>query len=293
MNEVNAPHTTNKDDDDPILLFQNIRTDQLQNQKVFIGGIPFIAADNMELVAYSLHTLEQIRPASKEKERRPVQHGPQIVLPIDPYRYTWIRSSSKRKKFAAQAFLNLPEGAGIKWMSNLYKKDLPESISLVSYTLNMIRLAQAKGYTIFIVGGKDEMLERLIHNLKRSFPNLRIVGKHHGYLKNASKERVLEALRKTDPHIILAGMGFHKTFSWMQKNYDRFGDCIMINMEGALDIIAGTRKKAPDFISVKGYSWLWRSLNRPWRFHRSLIIIYWFFSSLFRRLLGLEKKQAI
>lgn len=285
-------HLTNKDDDDPILLFQNIRTDQLSKQQIFIGGIPFLPATSLELVAYSLHRLERIRPASKEKERRPISHGPQVVLPIDPYRYTWIRFSSKRRKLAAQSFINLPEGAGISWLSRLYGKPLPESVSLVSYTLNMIRLAQAKGYTVFIVGGKDEMLEKLIHNLKRSFPELRIVGKHHGYLKGNSKERVLEALRKTDPHIILAGLGYQKTFHWIQKNYDRFGDCIMINMEGALDIIAGVRKKAPDFIAIRGFSWLWRSINRPWRLYRLLVTFYWFISSLLRKFLGFEKKTV-
>ncbi len=287
MPQVSNPFLTNKDDDDPILEFKNIDTGHLEIKKIDLGGIPFYPATGSELIAHSLHRLEELR----EMKRRDLHthSGPQFVIPFDPYRYAWVRMRRKFLEIAQSSFINLPDGAGLLWLARMEGKKLPELVTTIGYSMNLIRLAQAKGYTVFFVGGRDEVLDKLAMNLKRSFPNLRIVGKHHGYLKGASKQRVVEALRKTDPHIIFLGIGYHKGMKWLMENRGALGNCIIVNMAGELDILAGKRKKAPDSFAIRGYTWLWRTMNRPWRWHRFLVIVYWFFGTLFRRIFRRKK----
>ena len=284
MNEEELPdaphyvHQSSKEDDDPILEFQSIETDHLEKNKKRLGKIDFHNATGKELVALTCRKIDEIR-SPRNRSRKIYQ-----VIPLDPYRLNWI---SRKKKFfplTKEAFINLPAGAGIRWMSRMLKKEIPERVNTINYVMNLIRLAQAKEYTMFIVGSKDDILEKLTHNLRRSFPRLRIVGKHHGYLKDHLGDRLIEALRKTDPHIILLGMGYHREMRWISENKEKLGNSILVNVGGALDILAGFQKKAPDFFETRGLTWFYRALNSPARWHRLFFIQAWFFSVLLKRI---------
>lgn len=282
-----SPLLTNKDDDDPILEFKNIDTGSLEVKKAKLINIPFFPATGSELVAHTLHKIEAMRDKSKSR----VQSGARIVLPFDPYRFIWVRMRKKMLELANRSFINLPDGSGILWMSRKLRHAIPELVTTINYTMNLIRLAHAKEYTVFLVGSKDETLEKLFTNLRRSFPGLRIVGRHHGYLKGENRKRVIEALRKTDPHIILLGMGYHKGMHWLLEFESQLGNTIIVNTGGAFDTLAGVKKKAPDYLATRGYVWLWRTINRPWRWHRFLLVLYWYFEVLWHRLFKVARTE--
>ncbi len=265
---------TNKNDDDPILELKTIPTESLE--KTVIANVPFYVANGQELLALSMKKLEAMREGHSSSEKPPAL----FVQPLDPYRITWLQRHKRYLAFLRESFINLPDGGGMLWMSRRYRSELPAQISVASYGMNLIRLAQAKNYSLFIVGGKDKTLEKLAANLRRSFPALRIVGKHHGFMKGEARERVLQAIRKTDPHIIFIGLGHHAGLRWTLENRDRLRNAIVLNISGALDTLAGEKKKAPDYFAERGYTWLWRSINRPWRWHRLILVIRWLFYSL-------------
>lgn len=271
-----SSHLSSKHDNDPILDYQNIPYDTLLRKRVYLGAMPFYNLDSQDLTALTLHKIEEIR-ASKDRT------GPQVVYIQDPYRFVWVRLAKKYLPLAKEAFINLASGAGIRWMSRKLARPLDHSVSAINYAMNLMRLAQAKEYTVFIVGSKDEALERLTINLKRSFPDLRIVGKHHGYLKGPLKQRVTEALKKTDPHIILLGLGYHREMRWVAEHKDSLGNALLVNLGGALDVLSGRKRKAPDWVHTKGLTWFWRIVNRPWRWHRMFLIIYWYFQVWYGR----------
>ncbi|MBS0616664.1 MAG: WecB/TagA/CpsF family glycosyltransferase [Spirochaetes bacterium] len=281
------PVLTNKDDSDPILEYKNIDTSLIEARKVYLGKIPFYQATSADLVAHSIHRLDRMR---EKKEKSSGKFGPQLVIPFDPYRYVWVRFRKRMLKMANESFINLPDGSGILYMSRVLHSPLPELISTVSYAMNLIRIAHAKEYTVFLLGSREEVLDKLYTNFRRSFAGLRIVGRHHGYLKGPTGARVLEAVRKTDPHILFVGMGYHRGMRWIEENRKDFGDLIVVNVGGAFDTLAGTRKKAPAAMAAAGYTWLWRTINKPYRWHRLLLVAYWFFETLYFRLFRRSRK---
>lgn len=264
MNQELSSHLVIKEDDDPILDYQNINTENISS--VRIGGFPFYRASLPELVSMSLKQIDNTRKNSLS--------APYVFF-MDPYRFMWMKNRKKFRSLAQNSFLNLPSGSGMIWMSKKVGKPLPHLIPSVSFVMNMIRVAQAKKFNIFIVGGKDENLDKLAFNLKRSFPRLQIVGKHHGYVKGDGMERVVLALQKTQPHIILLGIGWKKEVEFIQKNRERLSASLIIPLGGILDILSGKRKKAPDVITNKNLIWLYRILNKPYRWGRLFIAAQW------------------
>lgn len=275
------PVLTNKDDSDPILEYKNIDTSLLAARRVLLGKIPFYQATSADLVAHSIHRLDKMR---EKKSKSSGQFGPQLVFPFDPYRYVWVRFRKRMLAMANDAFINLPDGSGMLYMARALKHPLPELISTITYAMNLIRIAHAKEYTVFLLGSRDEVLEKLYTNFRRSFAGLRIVGRHNGYLKGPTGARVLEAVRKTDPHILFVGMGYHRGMRWIEENRKHLGDLIIVNVGGAFDTLAGTKKKSPAFMAAAGYTWLWRTINKPYRWHRLFLVVYWFFETTYFRL---------
>lgn len=271
--------TTNKEDNDPILDYTNIETSHLKTKQFYLQSVPILPATQRELVAYSLHGLEKMR---KSEIKNNV--GPQFVFSVDPFRLVWLKWHRAYHPLVKNAFLVLPEGAGMAFLAKSEGFQIPERVSLISYTMNLIRLAEAKGYTVFLVGSRDEVLEKLVVNLKRSYPKLRIVGKYHGYWKKQGQVRIVEALRKTDPHIVLLGIGYHKGLKFILENKDKLGTCLFINLGGNMDVLSGLRKKAPDAWALKGYTWLWRSLNNPIRWYRMIWVMFLFLRSFYFRI---------
>ncbi|HMY12172.1 MAG TPA: WecB/TagA/CpsF family glycosyltransferase, partial [Turneriella sp.] len=84
-------------------------------------------------------------------------------------------------------------------------------------------------------------------------------------------------------HILFVGMGYHRGMKWIEQNRSQLGDLIVVNVGGAFDTLAGTRQKAPAFMASAGYTWLWRTINKPYRWHRFLMVIYWFFEVTYYR----------
>lgn len=84
------------------------------------------------------------------------------------------------------------------------------------------RRAQSRGLSIFFLGSKDEVLEKLVVSIKKKFPNLKIAGFNNGYFKN--EREIIEKINKSRADILLVGMGADRSFglprqeTWSVKN---------------------------------------------------------------------------
>ncbi len=274
-------HQSAKEDDDPILEFQMLPTDLIMSKRFYLLGIPFIGANSHELISHCIGVLENVRAAK--------QGGAQHIMPIDPYIFMTLKYRKTYRAISQSAFINLPAAKGIRWIARFFKFDLPEIIPASQFVLNLFRVAQAKEYTVFFIGSDSKALEKLQVNFTRSFPRLRITGKHHGHLKGAAKEKVVAALQKTDPHIILLSLGFRKEMAWIRENKEYLKNCLLINLNGALDIMAGRKKRAPDFIEKAHMTWFWQSINRPYHWYRLLAILFFYIHLFVLRIFNKKK----
>jgi len=280
--ETNFERHTAKHDDDPILDFQNISTDHLKSNIKNVCGIPFINGNQNELIALVGKKLLEIY--GKEKKQ-----GPLHIQPIDPYIFQLIRHSKLYRSIANESFINLAAARGMIGISKISGNPISYIIPAPQFIMNLIRYAQAKEFTLFIIGSSNAILDKLSNNLMRSFPKLRITGKHPAYMEDAENDKVVEALRKTNPHIILVSMGFKKEMKWINANRQNLKNCVLINLNGTLDIMTGRKKRAPDFIEEAYMTWLWECFNRPYRWHRLFILLYGYIEIIFIRLFMKKK----
>ena len=212
--------------------------------------------------------------------------GVHHVITLNPYKLMRIKGNSDLRLISDKADMHIVSGAGIQWAAKMLKKPIKERIPLLSLMMEIIRISEIKEYSIFLVGAKPEITERAFFNIKKSFPNIRIVGRHGGYFDANREKSVIEAMRKSEANIIFVGLGFPKEDKWIHKCKSEFKNAVLISVGGSIDIISGEIKKAPPYFMEKGLDWFYRIITRPWRIGRLLRTMLFFIRIFFKKLMS-------
>ncbi|MCE9499856.1 MAG: WecB/TagA/CpsF family glycosyltransferase [Leptospira sp.] len=252
-------HHSAKEERDFLLEYKVIDVSALP--KVEILGVNFDNVTLDESVAKILSLVEK-----KESYHH--------VLILDPIKLMYMRKAKPLHRIAEKASMILAEGAGLGWASGKTGFPLKERISVIGLMMDLIRLSEKKSFTLFFLGSKEDIIESVFFNLIRHFPEIRIVGRHSGHMSKERELMVKEAIRKTSPDLIFIGMDFPMQEVWIENNTGYLGKSVVIGVSGAFDILSGKIKKAPDYFQLRGLTWLWRIISKPWRINRILKTIY-------------------
>ena len=206
------------------------------------------------------------------------------VMALNPYKIMRFKSNADLRLICSSADMRLPSGAGLRWAAKRLKRPIRERIPLLSFMMDLIRIAEIKEFSIFMVGGKPEVVERAFFNIRKSFPKIRIVGRHGGYFNAEREKSVIEAMRKSQANIVFVGLGFPKEDRWIHRFKSEFRNTVFISVGGCIDIISGEIKKAPAFFMERGLEWFYRIITRPWRIGRLFLTILFFTMVLAKRI---------
>ena len=268
MSEDSHFYNSYKEDRDIILEYNQISLEDAGYVSILDIGI-----DNLtrQLAVYKV--LKMI-------EEKGVHH----VITLNPYKIAKIKSSNDLKLICDRADMHLASGAGIQWSARMLKTPLKERIAVLSFMMEVIRLAEIKEYSIFLVGGKPEIAERSFFNIKKSFPDIRIVGRHGGFFDAEREKSVIEAIRKSEANIVFVGLGFPKEDKWINSIRHEFKNAVFISVGGSFDTISGEVRKAPNYFMENGLDWFYRIITKPWRYLRLLRLAIFFLSVILRRI---------
>jgi len=268
MKEETGYYDSWKEDRDIILEYNQVSLDDVNIINILSTGI-----DNL--------TCEQaVVKVMKMIEDGDVHH----VIPLNPYKIHRIKSSYDTKLISSKASMLLATGGGIQWAAKMRGTPLKERVPLLSFLMDLVRISEVKEYTIFFVGAKSEIVEKAYCNIKKSFPKIRIIGRHGGFFNEEREKSVVEAIRKSEADIIFVGLGFPQEDKWINKIRNEFRKGVFISVGGCIDILSGEIKKAPPFFMKNGFDWFYRIITRPWRYGRLLRLFLLYFEIIIRKI---------
>lgn len=179
-----------------------------------------------------------------------------------------------------KADLIIPDGIGLIYGSKIKKKPLKERVTGFDTSMNLLDIANENSYSLFLLGGKDGVSKAATENLKRDYPNIKIVGYQHGYFKGShlglvdseEEKQILNTINNANPDIIFVGLGFPMQEKWIDRNKDRLNSRVIIGNGGVIDILAGNAKRAPQIYQDLGLEWFYRLMKNPSRIKRQMAI---------------------
>lgn len=166
------------------------------------------------------------------------------------------------------ADLSLPDGIGVVLASKLLGCPLEERTTGFDLMMRLLKMAEERGYSVFLLGAKPGVAEEAARNIKKRFPGIKIAGTHHGYFDEAGEEKVVGIINEARPDLLFVAMGAPKQELFMARNRDKLNCRVAMGVGGSLDVLSGKVRRAPALMQKAGLEWLYRLLTQPSRFRR-------------------------
>lgn len=157
------------------------------------------------------------------------------------------------------------DGQPLVWVSHLLGDRLPERVTGIDLMFRLLALAEERGYRVFVLGARRDVLERALAALVDRYPRLVVAGSHHGYFVDEESSSVCEAVRAAGPHILLVAMSSPRKEYWLAEHAAELGVPFSMGVGGSIDIVAGHTRRAPRFMQRHGLEWFYRLLQEPRR----------------------------
>jgi len=190
--------------------------------------------------------------------------GLHIVHTTNPEFILTAQDDKEYKEILNGAALAVPDGIGVVLASKFKKVKLKDRVSGCDLAQILMDKMQGTDYSVYIIGCKQERLDKALANLKDRFPNLKIAGSHNGYFGDDDDEDIIKDINDSGATLLLVGLGgIPKQEKWVWKYKDRLNVKVTIGVGGTIDVISGDVKRAPVIYQKLCLEWLYRTLSEP------------------------------
>lgn len=180
-----------------------------------------------------------------------------------------------------RAFLNSADivfcdGAGVILGARILGHPSSQRITYADWIWQLAKFAEPRDFTFFFLGARPGVADKAAARLRERFPNLRIVGTHHGYFDKTpgspENEAVIRKINAGKPNILIMGFGMPLQEHWLMENWDRIEANVALAGGAVLDYASGELRRAPRWMTDHGLEWLGRLLIEPRRLWRRYLI---------------------
>ena len=187
-----------------------------------------------------------------------------------------IENDSYLKGITDKADMVLVDGKPLEWIAKWHNRPIKAKISGSDLVPILCERAAIKGYSIFIIGGKEGIAEKAKQNLERDLPGIRIVGTYappFGFEKDEKElNRINEMISIAHPDLLIACFGCPKQEKWIYENYQKYDAKVSVCAGATVDFLAGNVNRAPKWMSNHGLEWFYRFLQEPKRMFKRYFI---------------------
>jgi N-acetylglucosaminyldiphosphoundecaprenol N-acetyl-beta-D-mannosaminyltransferase len=174
----------------------------------------------------------------------------------------------------------LADGVPIVWLSRMLGTTLPERIAGIDLMYRLLERASEKNYSVYFLGAKPEVVEKVVEFIKNSYPGLRVAGYRDGYFKQSEERKVAEDINESCADILFVAISSPKKETFLGKWRSSLNVPICHGVGGSFDIIAGVTKRAPLWMQKFGLEWLYRLIQEPRRMWKRYLVTNTIFMKL-------------
>ena len=162
--------------------------------------------------------------------------------------------------------LIIPDGVSISFSAKILKVKIGDRYPGVELVEDLLKFINSKGKKLYIYGSKEEIINKFKDVVNTKYKKINIVGSKNGY--DYSDEDFFEDVKKYNPDLILVALGVPKQELLINKYYNKFKKGVFIGVGGTIDVLSGSKKRAPKIFRVLRIEWLYRIIVEPKRIKR-------------------------
>lgn len=251
------------------------------NQETILGDNKRIIILNTLIDVLSVNeTIELVEKYVKTKT-------PLHLMGVNADKINEVNQNEKMKEIVNSCGIINADGASVVLASKYLNKPLPERVAGIDLMMDLVKLSASKKYSIYLLGAKQEIVEKTEDVLKQKFPNLIIRGIHNGYFKREDWKNISNDIKEKKPDFVFVGITSPIKEYLIEYLQNDGNDCVFMGVGGSFDVISGNIHRAPQWMQKMNLEWLFRVMQEPKRLFKR----YFIGNRKFIKAIIKEKKQ--
>ena len=179
------------------------------------------------------------------------------------------------------------DGASIILASQYLNTPLPERVAGIDLMQDLVNLSEKNNYSIYLLGAKEEVVQKTKDVLMEKYPKLNICGVKNGYFTDDEWYNIADDIKKVNPDIVFVGITSPKKEYLIEFLQNQGISAVMMGVGGSFDVISGFIKRAPKWMQKCNLEWLFRVIQEPKRLFKR----YFVGNIVFIKAIKKEKKR--
>jgi N-acetylglucosaminyldiphosphoundecaprenol N-acetyl-beta-D-mannosaminyltransferase len=157
------------------------------------------------------------------------------------------------------------DGQAVVWASRLLGDPVPARVTGIDLMEQLLALAARRGYRVYILGSRPEILGRAVARLRARHPGLAIAGYRHGYFREQDEPVVVAEIRSARPDLLFVALPTPRKEYFLGRWRSQLDVPFSMGVGGAVDVLAGATRRAPLGVQRLGLEWAFRAAQEPRR----------------------------
>jgi len=219
---------------------------------------------------------------------RPHQH---VVVNVDKVVKS-VHDAELRGIISRCALINA-DGMPVVWASRLLGTPLKERVAGVDLFDALMTRAAAKGWRVFLLGAREEIVTRVRDIYAARHPGLVIAGHRNGYWRDDEEAQVAAQVRDARADLLFVAISSPTKERFLGRWQPFMRVPFAMGVGGSFDVAAGKLRRAPVVLQRAGLEWFWRFLQEPRRMFRRYFVDDMAFFGLLGRELCLRQCRKV
>ncbi|MDD6808012.1 MAG: WecB/TagA/CpsF family glycosyltransferase [Oscillospiraceae bacterium] len=242
-----------------------IRNEIVTNEKVLGTNKRIIMMDTIiDVLSYN-ETIELVEKYVNTKT-------PLHLMGVNADKINELHKNPKLKEIVNSCGIINADGASVILASKFLDKKLPERVAGVDLMQSLVELSAKKGYSVYLLGAKQEVVEKTANVLQERYQNLNICGIRNGYFDSTQWEEIANELNELNPDFIFVGITSPLKEYLIEYLQNRGNKGVFMGVGGSFDVISGNIARAPVWMQKHNLEWLFRVIQEPRRLFKRYFV---------------------
>lgn len=174
----------------------------------------------------------------------------------------------KRGDFAdcvKSADLVLPISKSILRAAAFLKKPVPVRYNPFNAVIQILSVLDSHFKSIYLLGSSKKTLTKVEHNIKDTFPTLKIIGRYVGYFPKAAEGDIIQAIFKSQPDLVLISDGIREKNCWAYRRRNQFSSSSFLYYKDAFGIFSERVRRVNERTFDKGLEFFTEIAHNPFK----------------------------
>ncbi|TKT87646.1 WecB/TagA/CpsF family glycosyltransferase [Dyadobacter frigoris] len=173
-----------------------------------------------------------------------------------------------------KSVMTTPDGMPLVWSMNILHGIKQDRVAGMDLLPDLLKETSEKQIPVYFYGGTQEMLNKTKQFIITKYPGSVLAGLHSPPFRELTKieeNDIVEKINQSGAKILFVALGCPKQEKWMASMKGRIM-MPMIGIGGALPVMVGLQKRAPEWLQKTSLEWLYRLTQEPKRLFKRYAI---------------------